>query len=766
MHTVVPNPIPRDQQSSTPPQRLLVAEGIERGLLAPFHYVGRIDPVDYQPIPWRNGAFSEEELEQALCSDLRMELMWELWGSLAGKRTILFCASIKHANFTAGWLQQRDVRALPLHTGPDSAARAESLQALRNGEIDALCVVDLFNEGLDLPEVDRIVMLRPTASSVLFLQQLGRGLRLAPHKERLNVLDLVGNHHVFLERLHALLSLKSNDPLGILINNAQSPQLPAGCSLELELGIIDLLNNFIPSSHSPGLRLYREYRLLHHHRPTLNFLYKIGISSSSLYKNIYPKSWFHFLEKEGDLLTEEQRVLQLETDWFLMLERTPMTKSYKMIALQVLVEAELRKGEEGLNKGMSLQRFRSCCWELLHQDPILAADLSTIDLSEWPRYWDRWLQGSWDRDGRWLVFDGTQVRCKLTLPPALLTTLAQMSLELIHYRLSKYRVSSKGFTRSFICRVSKLRNRLALRLPAGKKRALLPTGELTARLPSGALWSFRLVQNACHVAHPHMQETNQMPELLRTWFGASAGETPQQIRFSYLYDGWWVEPIGGLIPAFRERFEIPYYQPSNLSCYPNPPKLARLPYIDEEDPLIFSMHAYSSEMSQEHAPINAGDWLVLRKWLDDDWSRLKNQIALFISSDHTTRLRRLIQQKDGYALQQGDGRIEPFRAGERPFALLLRIIPPEELIPALKTELADIHLTERLGLSQKPSIGLSKVDGHCFLLTESTVPTGVQEQLKPLSLHPKEHIYWLTKSEAYWSIESILSQQELLLKFQ
>lgn len=85
----------------------------------------------------------------------------------------------------------------------------QAIEQLKAGDIDAICSVDLFNEGVDVPVVDRVVMLRPTESGVVFLQQLGRGLRKAPGKAFLQVIDFVGNHRMFLERVRTLLSLTS-----------------------------------------------------------------------------------------------------------------------------------------------------------------------------------------------------------------------------------------------------------------------------------------------------------------------------------------------------------------------------------------------------------------------------------------------------------------------------------------------------------------------------------------------------------------------------
>src|SRR5690606_8601232 len=182
-------------------------EGIGRGLLAPFAYYGLADDVDYRPIPWRNGRFEPGELARAVQTARRMERLWRAWQELPGGRTLVFCASIEHAGFARDWLRARGVRVEAVHSGEGSADRERALEQLERGELEALCAVDLFNEGLDVPLVDRVVMLRPTESVVVFLQQLGRGLRRAAGKDWLTVIDFVGNHRVFLERVRQLLSL-------------------------------------------------------------------------------------------------------------------------------------------------------------------------------------------------------------------------------------------------------------------------------------------------------------------------------------------------------------------------------------------------------------------------------------------------------------------------------------------------------------------------------------------------------------------------------
>ncbi len=123
------------------------------------------------------------------------------------ERSIVFCVSRRHAVFTRNWLQSNGISAAAVFSGTGSDSCGQSLDDLRNGTIQALCVVDMFNEGLDIPTVDRVILLRPTESKVIFLQQLGRGLRAAEGKTRLLVIDFVGNHRIFAQRLLHLLSL-------------------------------------------------------------------------------------------------------------------------------------------------------------------------------------------------------------------------------------------------------------------------------------------------------------------------------------------------------------------------------------------------------------------------------------------------------------------------------------------------------------------------------------------------------------------------------
>ncbi len=194
--------------------RANIRRGVAIGRLVPFAYFGVKDTIDFREVPWRNQRFDLDVLAEKASRSERMESLWKAWTTpeYAGTRTLVFCCTTAHADFARDWLRGRGVRVAAVHSGTTSDDRAGSLDELTKGGLDALCAVDLFNEGIDLPLVDRVVMLRPTESGVVFLQQLGRGLRAAEGKKRLTVIDFVGNHRVSVEHLRWAAAQSMDDP--------------------------------------------------------------------------------------------------------------------------------------------------------------------------------------------------------------------------------------------------------------------------------------------------------------------------------------------------------------------------------------------------------------------------------------------------------------------------------------------------------------------------------------------------------------------------
>jgi superfamily II DNA or RNA helicase len=216
-----------------------LSEAINRGWLVPFHYFGIADElVDYQTIKWRSGKFISEALETALILEERVDniLKHAFEKGYDGKvrATVGFCAGVRHAKFMADAFNRRGFISEAV-VGEITADERRSIYkrfADPTNPLEWLFVSDILNEGIDIPEINSILFLRPTESPGLFLQQLGRGLRLHPDTEVLTVLDFVGHHK------NAWLSLRClNDPHSSLeISNTDSLGItpPKHCEIVLE----------------------------------------------------------------------------------------------------------------------------------------------------------------------------------------------------------------------------------------------------------------------------------------------------------------------------------------------------------------------------------------------------------------------------------------------------------------------------------------------------------------------------------------------------
>ena len=187
--------------------------------------------MNYREIPWRNGRFDPEKLSNKLATLARARHALKQWRKRAQQRTLAFCVSVRHAEFMARQFQLHNIEAAAVYAG-SALARGEALEQLADGRLKVIFSVDLFNEGVDLPAIDTVLMLRPTESKILFLQQLGRGLRIAEGKERLVVLDFIGNHHSFLHKSQALGRIGSSyKQLAEFARQVETRRLvlPAGC---------------------------------------------------------------------------------------------------------------------------------------------------------------------------------------------------------------------------------------------------------------------------------------------------------------------------------------------------------------------------------------------------------------------------------------------------------------------------------------------------------------------------------------------------------
>ncbi|MEU5876354.1 DUF3427 domain-containing protein [Spirillospora sp. NPDC047279] len=237
-----------------PDVELRLWEALERGLLVPFHYFGLHDDVNLTQIRWRRGAYDSEQLTSLYTGlhnrvDMIVRALLEKLGDVSAMKAVGFCVSIEHAEFMADRFNHKGIPARAVTSAMAMEGREAALRDLRDGSIKVVFTVDLFNEGVDVPDIDTVLFLRPTESATVFLQQLGRGLRLTKDKPVLTVLDFVGHQNKdfrFDKRFTALTGI----PRGRLADEVKAgfPTLPAGCSIDLDREVSHIVLNNIKQS--------------------------------------------------------------------------------------------------------------------------------------------------------------------------------------------------------------------------------------------------------------------------------------------------------------------------------------------------------------------------------------------------------------------------------------------------------------------------------------------------------------------------------------
>lgn len=222
-------------------------DALERGLLCPFQYFGVSDGVDLSRVGWAKGGYIQADLEKVYTGDqkrvgLVIAAITEKIADPRAMQALGFCVSVAHAEFMAREFTRRGIPSVAVSGESASDDREAALRHLRDKTVNVVFCVDLFNEGVDVPEVDTVLFLRPTESALVFLQQLGRGLRRMDDKPCLTVLDFVGQAHRkfrFDLRLRALIGGHRSE----LIQQVEQgfPTLPSGCSIHLDRVVTDVV---------------------------------------------------------------------------------------------------------------------------------------------------------------------------------------------------------------------------------------------------------------------------------------------------------------------------------------------------------------------------------------------------------------------------------------------------------------------------------------------------------------------------------------------
>lgn len=310
-------------------------QAIERDLLVPFRYYAIYDPTDYDQVKVTNGSYVVEDLEKELSRGERADLILSNYHNLAGERTLGFCVSIKHAEYMAKYFTDHGVKSAAVHSGgtPGSDCtmdRHKAIELLENGDIQVIFAVDIFNEGVDIPAVDTVMFLRPTESYVIFLQQLGRGLRKYPAKDYLTVIDFIGNY----KRAHYVpLLLAGENPWtsrAPVTRRLEDYDFPEGCKVNFDLRIIDLFEEMAARDPLP-VRMRDTYWRLKQSlgkRPTRVDIYE---GSDIPIREYLKDGWLRFLKSVEELEPEEESWLGTAAEEFLKeIEQTRMTKAYKL----------------------------------------------------------------------------------------------------------------------------------------------------------------------------------------------------------------------------------------------------------------------------------------------------------------------------------------------------------------------------------------------------------------------------------------------------
>ncbi|KQY56695.1 DUF3427 domain-containing protein [Nocardioides sp. Root140] len=209
-------------------------------LLCPFHYFGIADGTDLRAITWSRGKYDEGQLADVFTgNDARARIILkqvrDKVGDVSQMRALGFCVNVAHATYMTQVFNEAGIPALLVTGETASDDRAQALRDLRERNVNVLFTVDVFNEGLDIPDVDTVLFLRPTESSTIFMQQLGRGLRRTHTKAVLTVLDFVGYHRKefqFSKRFTALTGVHGKQLEKAVKDDF--PFLPSGCQIRLD----------------------------------------------------------------------------------------------------------------------------------------------------------------------------------------------------------------------------------------------------------------------------------------------------------------------------------------------------------------------------------------------------------------------------------------------------------------------------------------------------------------------------------------------------
>jgi superfamily II DNA or RNA helicase len=348
-------------------------EAMNRKLLCPFQYFGISDSIDLSNVSWRRGRYDISELEKVYSEDDRrvIDILNNCNKYLTDINEVCalgFCVSKKHAQFMSKKFIDKGLKAADL-TSDNATERVTLLNKLKTKEINYLFVVDMFNEGVDLPQIDTVLFLRPTDSLTIFLQQMGRGLRLFEGKDCLTILDFVGNSNPEYDFEHKFRAMIGKTHIAIKDElDTDFPHLPLGCSIVLEKRAREIIIENIKRASSSGLRklIQKIQNFSNSYTLPLNLANLLKFENLSL-TNVYKSknTWSYLLKEAGInnsfIATKFDKEVgrMLGTTWI----STDSISYFKKIASLLKNEGDINKPE---NKSFLLLLF----YDVFQDSPV------------------------------------------------------------------------------------------------------------------------------------------------------------------------------------------------------------------------------------------------------------------------------------------------------------------------------------------------------------------------------------------------------------
>ena len=326
------------------PYEISLKDAINKGMLVPFHYYGIYDDTDYSGLHLIRGRYDEKELNETYIGNVhRHDLIYKYYCKYGSKKALGFCCSRAHAEEMAKEFCERGIPSAAVYSnanGTYSEEREKAIEKLKSGEIRVIFSVDMFNEGVDITSVDMVMFLRPTESPIVFLQQLGRGLRRSKGKEYLNVLDFIGNY----EKAGRVRFLLTGRTLGKneYYNPADRSVFPDDCLIDFDMKLIDLFSEMDKKHLKVRDQIRNEYYRVKEFLGRIpsrmdlftymdDDIYRVAITHS---KDNPFKRYLDFRKELGEL-TEEENLLYsgIGREFINLIENTNMSKVYKMPVL-------------------------------------------------------------------------------------------------------------------------------------------------------------------------------------------------------------------------------------------------------------------------------------------------------------------------------------------------------------------------------------------------------------------------------------------------